>query len=504
MESKSAIVIGAGLGGLASAIRLRRAGWKVTVLEKNMRIGGKLDCHAAGGFLWDIGPTTVTLTPVLDELFEHAGQRLENYMELVPVDPICRNFFPDGKVLNTWTNAHLFKIEIARQERDQGQALEGFLRYARRLHDLGGEAWLYHPPRHALGFLRWNFLKRLAGLPAVLTPRSLASVIERHFKSPHVRQLFERYATYTGSSPFLTPSLFNIIPYIEIQGGGWYLRGGIFRLAEALEKCARELGVEFVFGAEVSSILTERTGRFATPRARGVMVNNTIKMGADAVLSNADPAHTWTRLLEHLSSAPGAMKRLKKQPSSLSPFMILWGVKHRYPQLAHHNVFFSPDYRAEFEDLFVRRRPAEAPTIYVGISARTDPTQAPPGQDNYFVLVNTPPIEPDHHWEKDRAPYRDLIVDRLEKMGLDSLRKHIACEKIITPADFAARTHAFRGAIYGQAFHSLGSVMGRPRHRCREVDGLYFVGGCVRPGGGIPLVLLSAQQAVGALLADAG
>jgi phytoene desaturase len=502
MAAKSAIVIGAGLGGLASAIRLRRAGWKVTVLEKNMRAGGKLDCHAAHGFLWDVGPSTVTLPPILTELFEHAGQRLEDYIELIPSDPICRNFFSDGKVLNTCADDHLFKIEIARQERDQGQALEGFLRYARRLHDLGGEAWLYHPPRHALGFLRWNFLKRLAGLPAVLTPRTLASVIERHFKSPHVRQLFQRYATYTGSSPFLTPSLFNIIPYIEIQGGSWYIRGGIFRLAEALEKCARDLGVEFVFGAEVSSILTERTGRFAPPKARGVLVNDSIKMEADAVLSNADPAHVWTRLLQHLTSAPGALKRLKRQPFSLAPFMILWGVKHRYPQLAHHNVFFSPDYRAEFDDLFTRHRPADVPTIYVGISSRTDPTQAPLGKDNYFVLVNAPPLELDHHWAKDRASYRDLVVDRLEKMGLDSLRKHIVCEKIITPSDFAARTHAFRGAIYGQAFHSLGGVLDRPRHRCTEVDGLYFVGGCVRPGGGIPLALLSAQQAVSTLLAD--
>jgi phytoene desaturase len=503
MPPPSALVIGAGLAGMASAIRLQRAGWKVTVLEKNMRVGGKLDCHAAGGFLWDVGPTVVTLTPVLTELFEHAGQRLEDYLELLPVDPTCRNFFPDGKVLNTWARPHLFQIEIARQEQDQGQALEGFLRYGRRLHDLGGEAWLYHPPRTPLGFLRWNFLKRLGGLPSVLSGRTLAASVERRFKSPHVRQLFERYATYTGSSPFRTPSLFNIIPYIEIQGGAWYLRGGIFRLAEALEKCARELGVAFTYGAEATGILTERDGRLGAPRARGAMVNGRIRMEADVVIANADPFHVRARLLQHLPSAARRLRRDRRRPFSLSPFVILWGVKRRYPQLAHHNVFFSSDYREEFEDLFTRHRPAQEPTIYVAVSSRTDPTQAPAGQDNYFVLVNAPAIEPDHHWERDAHPYRDLVLARLEKMGLDSLRDHLACERIITPADFAARTHAFRGAIYGHAFHSLGDVMARPRPRAPEVRGLYLAGGCVRPGGGIPLALLSAQQAVNAALEDA-
>lgn len=504
MSSKTAIVVGAGLGGMASAIRLRRAGWKVVVLEKNMRVGGKLDCHAAGGFLWDIGPTVVTLTPVLTELFEHAGQRLEDYLELVPVDPMCRSFFADGKVLNSWANGHLFKIEIARQEQDQGQALEGYLRYARRLHDLGGEAWLYHPPRTPLGFLRWSILKRLGGLPAALSGRSLAAAVERRFTSPHVRRIFERYATWIGSSPYRAPALFNFISYIELQGGGWYLRGGIFRLAEALEKCAREVGVEFVFDAEVSSVLFERAGRLGATRARGVVVKNHIEMKADAVVINADPLHAWNRLLQGFPRAPAIFRRLQKRPFSLSPFLLLWGVKRRYPQLAHHNVFFSPDSREEFDDIFLRHLPSRAPTIYVGISARTDPTQAPPGQDNYVVLVNTPPIEPDHHWEKERDGYRDLIVRRLESQGLDALGDHIVCEKIITPADFAARTHAFRGAIHGHAFHSRRDVFARPRARCPGIQGLYLVGGGVRPGGGIPLVLLSAQRAVGALLEDAG
>ncbi|MCC7517782.1 MAG: phytoene desaturase [Verrucomicrobiae bacterium] len=503
MASPTALVVGAGLGGMASAIRLRRAGWKVTVLEKNTRVGGKLDRHAAEGFLWDVGPTAVTLTPVLTELFEHAGQRLEDYLELTPVDPICRSFFPDGKVLNTWSKAHLFQIEIARREQDQGQALEGFLRYARRLHDLGGEAWLYHPPRTPFGFLRGNFLKRLRGLPALLSRRTLADVVERRFKNLQVRQVFERYAAYTGSSPFLAPSLLNLIPYIEIQGGSWHLRGGVFRLVEALEKCARELGVEFMFDAEVTSILTERRGRFGAPRARGALVNTRIRMEADAVVCNTDPAHAWTRLLQGLPGASRAFRRLAKRPFSLAPFLILWGVKHRDPRLAHHNVFFSSDLRAESHELVARRRAAQEPTLYVGVSSRTDPTQAPPGQDNYFVMAHVPPLEPDHHWDRDRDAYRDLILARLEKMGLDALRRNIVCEKIITPADFAARVHAFRGAIHGSAFHSFGSVWRRPRARCPGVRGLYFVGGCVRPGGGIPFVLLSAQQTVGAILDDA-
>lgn len=491
--ARRAIIIGAGLGGMATAIRLARDGWAVKVLEKNLRVGGKLDCHSDHGFLWDVGPTLVTMPFVLRELFEYAGHDIEDYIEMMPVDPVCRYFFPDGKVINAWANFHHFQIEVARREKDQGEALEGFLRYARGIHDLSAEAHLFHPPRHAWGYLAPRILRQLHHLPKVLTARTMAQEVEARFKDPHIRQLFLRYATYNGSSPYRVPATFNIIPYVEMQGGGWHIRGGMYRLAEALEKCARDLGVEFLVDAEVSEIILKDRGLFGKPVATGAVIQGGVRVEGDAVICNADANHAWARLLGGRRQA-GMARRNDRRPFSSAPFMMLWGVKRRFEQLAHHNIFFSSDYIAEFDDIFQKKRPATEPTVYVGISARSDPTQAPAGQDNYFVLVNAPAIEPDHHWDRTRESYRDVILNRLEGMGLEGLRKEIVCEKIITPADFAARTNTYRGAIYGHATHSLGALVRRPANRCPQIDGLWFVGGSVQPGGGIPLVLLSAKR----------
>ncbi|MBI4026427.1 MAG: phytoene desaturase [Verrucomicrobia bacterium] len=500
--AQTAIIIGSGLGGMATAIRLARDQWKVKVLEKNSRVGGKLDCHSKEGFLWDVGPTLVTMPFVLRDLFEYAGHDIEDYLELLSVDPVCRYFYPDGKVINAWANFHHFQIEVARREKDHGEALEGFMRYARSIYDLSVEAHLFRPPQTALGYLAPRFLKQAHHLPRLFGRKSMAEVVERHFKDPHIRQLFLRYATTRGSSPYRIPAAFNIIPYVEMQGGGWYIRGGMYLLAEAMEKCARDLGVEFLVGAEVSEITLTQKGRFQTPRANGVVIRGGVRLDADVVICNADAMHAWTRLLS-TRRQQAVTRRLDAKPFSSSPFVILWGVKRRYEQLAHHNVFFSSDYLAEFDDLFNRKRPAAEPTVYVCISTRTDPTQAPPGQDNFSVLVHTPAIEPDHHWEQMRLSYRDTILARLEKMGLDGLRHDILCEKVISPADFALRTNAYRGAIYGHATHAVSDIWSRQPNRCAEVSSLYFVGGMTHPGGGIPMVLLSAQRAAAAVNRDA-
>lgn len=496
-----AIIIGAGLGGMATAIRLARDGWKVSVLEKNIRVGGKLDCHSDQGFLWDIGPSLVTMPFVLRELFEYAGHDMEDYIELLPVDPVCRYFYPDGKTINAWANFHHFQIEIARREKDHGEALEGFMRYAQGIYDLSADAHLFHPPERRVDFLGFRFLRHLHHLPKVMTARSMASIVEKYFKDPHVRQLFMRYATYAGSSPYRIPATFNIIPYVEMQGGGWYIQGGMYRLAEALEKCARDLGVEFLFDAEVSEITYESGSFLKRPKATGVVIKNGVRLHADAVICNADAMHVWGRLL-NLPRQKAVMRGFDRRPFSSSPFMMTFGVKRRYEKLTHHNVFFSSDYLEEFDDIFQKRRPAAEPTIYIGISSRSDPTQAPAGQDNYFVLINAPALEPDHHWDRMGVVYRNTILDRLEKMGLEGLRKEIVCERIITPADFSARTNTYRAAIYGHATHSMASVMNRPANRSPDVERLYFVGGSTQPGGGIPMVFLSAQRVVRAVQTD--
>jgi len=498
---KTAIVIGAGLGGMATAIRLARQGWQVKVLEKNTRVGGKLDCHCDHGFLWDMGPSTITMPFVLRELFEYAGHDIEDYLELIPVDPVCRYFYPDGKVVNTWSNYHHFQIEVARREKDHGESMENFMRYARGVYDFSGEVNLFRLPATWLGCLGIRFLKKARHLPKVLTRKTMAQTIEHYFKDPHTRQLFLHYATCQGSSPYQAHATLNVLPYLELQDGSWYIRGGIYRLAEALEKCARDLGVEFQLDAEISEITLKGQGAFRKPRATGVVIRGGMHLDASVIVCNADMMHAWTRLL-HTKRQAAITRQFDQTPFSNSAFMLLLGIKRRYDKLAHHNVFFSSDYLAEFDDLFHKRRPAAEPTIYVCISGRTDPTQSPAGEDNYFVVVNAPALEQDHHWERMRDSYRNVVLDRLEKMGLEDLKNQIVYEKIITPSDFASRNNAYRGAIYSHAAHSLETTWNRQPNRCKEINGLYFVGGSVQPGGGIPMVLLSARKAAETVVHD--
>lgn len=496
---KTAVIVGAGLGGLATAIRLARDGWSVKVLEKNSRVGGKLDFYSDKGFLWDVGPSLVTMPFVLRELFDYAGQDIENYIDLVPIDPVCRYFYSDGKVFNTWANFHHFQIEAARREKDQGEALEKYINYARGLFNLTWEAYL-HPAASRFQNSKRLF-RRSIHLPKTFSFKTFAASIESIFKDPHLRQMFFHYASTHGASPYRASSILNILPYAEMHDGGWYVRGGIYRLAEALERCARDLKVEFLVDAEVSEICLKEGSFFKKPQVTGVTIGKGINIPADVIICNADALHVWSRLI-HSKKLSAMTRNLERKPFSSSAYILLLGVKRRYDKLSHRNVFFSSDCLAEYNDIFQKKRPAAEPTISLNISGRIDPTQSPQGQDNYLISVQTPSLEPDHHWENLRDSYKNTILERLEKMGLENLRSEIICEKIITPADLASRTHAYRGALYGHAVHSTGSFLNRMDNRSAEVDGLYFVGGSTRPGAGIPLVILSAQRVSRMIQAD--
>lgn len=488
---KTAVIIGAGLGGMATAIRLARDGWKVKVLEKNSRVGGKLDFYSDKGFLWDVGPSLVTMPFVLRDLFDYAGQDIENYIDLVPMDPVCRYFYPDGKVFNAWANVHHFQIEVARREKDKGEALEKYMNRAKGIFNLVWDTYL-NPSDSRLQKSKHLF-RRSIHLPKTFSFKTWAASVESIFKDPQLRQMFFHYATMHGASPYRASSILNILPYAEMRDGGWYVRGGIYRLAEALERCARDLKVEFLVDAEVSEINLEKGAFFKKPRATGVTIGKGIQIPADVVICNADAVHAWSRLI-HSKKHASIARNLERKPFSSSAFILLLGVKRRYDKLSHRNVFFSSDGRSEFADIFQKKRLATEPTISLSISGRIDPTQSPQGQDNYLITVQTPPLEPDHHWENLREGYKISILEQLEKRGLENLRNEIVCEKIITPADLASKTYSYRGALYGHAIHSTRSFLNRIDNRSSEIEGLYFVGGCTQPGAGIPLVILSAQR----------
>ncbi len=481
------IIVGGGLGGLSAAIHLARAGQRVTILEKNERVGGKANLVSAGGYTFDTGPSLMTMPWILRELYATAGASLDDDLTLLPLESTCRYHWPDGRTFEAYQLLPLLLGEIERFDRRDVDGFLRFLAYSRRIYEAVAGPFLLNP---------------FDGLRDLITPalvrdswkidslRTVDAAVRSFFHSPHLRQMFNRYATYNGSSPYRAPATFNIIPYVEFAEGGWYVRGGMYQLVRALEGLARRMGVTIHTGAEVTAIRTEHG------RATGVQVGRDA-FSADTVVVNADPRYTYTHLLPDRRQAD-ALSRLEP---SCSGFVLWLGIDRVYPQLGHHTIFFSQDYPQEFRAIFDARVPATDPTVYVCATSVTDAEHAPAGHMNLFVLVNAPATGR-VNWEREGAAYRDLTLAKLERMGLDGLRQHIRFEQMMTPDQMETRYNATGGAIYGLASNTMFSAFLRPPLRARATPGLYFVGGGTHPGGGIPLVLLSGRAVAQRVLAD--
>jgi phytoene desaturase len=481
---KEIIIIGAGLGGLAAACRLAKSGFSVTILEKNARVGGKVNLVEASGYKFDTGASLLTMRHVLDELFEFCGRRTEDYLEIVSIEPICRYFWTDGIRFDASPDIEKTEREIAKVEPADVEGFRRYLKDAKQKYEIAERTFLAKSLNDLPQLLT---LGNLTDLLKISTLKTLDKHHSQYFKSAKLRQLFNRYATYNGSSPFQTPATFALIPYVEFGLGAWYVRGGMYEIPRALERLARELGVKIRAEAEVEEIVLDNK------KAVGVRVSGEI-LKADLVVSNADAIETYRTLL--------SSKKYQNREPSCSGFVLLLGTRRRFPQLAHHNIFFSDDYRGEFDAIFGQKTPAPAPTVYVCAASRTDETQAPTGCENLFVLVNAPYTNAKTDWQAEAKPYRDLIINKLENFGLEGLEGAIDFEQIITPEDFEKKYRANRGSIYGISSNGLFSAFLRVPNKSREIENLYFVGGATHPGGGIPLVLLSGKMTAEMILRE--
>ncbi len=481
---KKAIVIGAGVAGLTAAIRLAGQGWDVNVYEKNPTVGGKMNEHHAQGFRWDIGPSVITMRGVFHDLFASVGRNLEDYITLLPVEPLTRYFYPDGTVLDASRDLPKMTDQIAQlNERD----VEGYLRYlsyAARIHRITGPVFIYNDPPKL-----WDILSvPLHEMPAVDPLRTMSGAINSFVESPKLRQLFGRFATYTGASPYSAPATLNVIAHVELTEGVWYPRGGIYAIADGLQKLALELGVEINAGCGVQQINVEQG------TATGVVLADGQTVQADAIVANLDVSMVYEKLLPSNIATQQRVEELTSVEPSCSGFIMLLGVEGTNEQLAHHNIYFSSDYPAEFRDIFDRGVPPADPTIYISISGKTDPDHAPDGCENWFVLVNAPPLGDAYDWNANTQQYRNLVLDKLAGYGLD-VRQRIRYEQIYTPADLERMTNARRGALYGASSNSKWTAFRRPNNRAHDVKGLYFAGGTTHPGGGVPMVMLSGKVA---------
>ena len=482
---KEVIIIGAGIGGLSAAIRLAKSGFSVTILEKNENVGGKVNFVESNGYKFDTGASLLTMRHVLQELFEFAERRIEDYLTILPLEPICRYFWSDGAKFDASTNLQKTELEIAKLELRDVANFRQYLADAKRKYEIAEKTFLAHSLNDLPKLLRPKYLKDLLAISSLKT---LDKHNRNYFQSPKLRQLFNRFATYNGSSPFQTPATFALVPYVEFGLGAWYVKGGMYEIPKALEKLAKEFGVKIYTESEVEKIEIENG------KAIGVKVGGEV-FACHFVIANSDAVETYRNLIDEKARKNFSNKKIEKAEPSCSGFVLLLGTTKRFPQLAHHNIFFSDDYKAEFEAIFGQKRPAQNPTIYVCATSRTDETQSPDGHENLFILVNAPYTSEAVSWEKEKKSYRDLIVKKLENFGLENLENSIDFEQIITPEDFEKKYRANKGSIYGVSSNGIFSAFLRPPNKAKDIENLYFVGGATHPGGGIPLVLLSGKMA---------
>ncbi len=486
---KKVIVIGAGLGGLSAAIRLAKSNFDVTITEKNQTVGGKVNLVEADGYKFDTGASLLTMRHVLEDLFEFAGRELKDYLDLVPLDPLCRYFWTDETVFDASSNIEKTEQEIERIAPEDAANFRKYLADAKRKYEIAEKTFLAHALNDLPKLLRPKYL---ADLLAISSLKTLDKHNAGYFQSAKLRQLFNRFATYNGSSPYQTPATFALVPFVEFGLGAWSVRGGIYEIPKALARLAIESGVKIRTACPVEKIVVENG------KAVGVKLESGEILRCDSVVANSDAIETYRHLLDKKFSS----EKLDRREPSCSGFVLLLGVKKKYPQLSHHNIFFSDDYRAEFNALFADLRPAKNPTIYICATSRTDATQSPENCENLFVLVNAPYTSSNTDWQIEARSYRDLIVQKLEDFGLEGLGKSIEFEQIITPEDFETKYRTNRGSIYGVSSNGIFSAFMRVPNRAKNIKNLYFVGGATHPGGGMPLVLLSGKMACEMILRE--
>ncbi|MEX0771528.1 MAG: phytoene desaturase family protein [Balneolales bacterium] len=474
-------IIGAGLGGLATSCLLAGKGYEITVFEKNDGPGGKMDQVINDGFRFDTGPSLLTMPEVLDEIFQKCGSRLSDYIKLIPLDPLCRYNFSDGAVFDSYHNQEKSLEAVRTIAPEDHQAYVDFLNYSSRLYDKTASSFLNNP------------LQRLSDLSGInLTDalridalKTVSDRIDQSFQSPYMRQFFKRFTTYNGSSPFKAPATLNVIPHIELNQGGFYVDGGMYKIAGALLELAQSRGVRFRFNAPVSEIKALK-GKITGIVSEGEFI------GSDLVVANSDASETYLNLINAESLKHSHRNKIEKLEPSCSGFVMLLGSDQKYSQLKHHNIFFSKDYQKEFTDIFDNLMMPADPTIYIANTSSTNPDHAMPGGSNLFVLINAPYLGHKINWSEHSEVYGRFIIKELEKRGLPGLQKSIRFQQIINPQDFYKRYRSNKGSIYGTSSNKKLSAFMRPGNKSPWFKNLYLTGGSTHPGGGIPLVMLSA------------
>ena len=475
-----AIIVGSGVSGLATAIRLSAKGYDVSVYEQNAYPGGKLTSIQQGHYRFDAGPSLFTMPHFVDELL--AVSENPTAFSYQQKDIVCEYFYDDGTRFTAYADQTKYLAEAAEKLQANEGTIERYLENAKEKYDLTASLFLERSLHRASTYLSMDTLEAILKSGRLHLNSSLNGVNKKLLNgNTKLVQLFDRYATYNGSSPYLTPGIMSMIPHLEHYYGTFFPKGGMVAITNALVSTAKAQGVTFHFGSAVDEIIVENN------QAAGVRINGK-EHRADLVVSNMDVVPTYRRLLPGQRSPE---KTLTQERSS-SAIIFYWGIKQSFPELNLHNIFFSADYEKEFNDIFVDRVSPDDPTVYVHISSKDEPGDAPNGCENWFVMVNVP-SNTGQDWVDERARMRQAVLRRLSAaLGCD-VEALIEEEDYLDPTRIESRTSSFQGALYGAASNNKFAAFLRHPNFSQRIKNLYFCGGSVHPGGGIPLCLLSAK-----------
>lgn len=492
--SKKAVVIGSGFGGLSAAIRLQAQGFQVTVLEKRDLPGGRAYVYKDKGFTFDAGPTVITAPHCFEELFEICGKRIEDYVEMMPVTPFYRLFWEDGYRFDYTASLEETFEQIRRKSPGDIEGYRKFLKYSEEVFKEGYEK-LVHVP-----FLNWWSMIRVSPqLVRLAAYRSVFGTIKKFIKDPQLRQAFSFHSLLVGGNPFNTSSIYTLIHALERKWGVYFPKGGTGALVRALVKLFEDMGGEIHCLSEVQEIQSKEG------RVTAVLTKTGKVHPCEIVVSNADVMHTYGELLKNVPATQGTAKRLKKMSYSMSLFLIYFGTKKQYPELAHHNVIFGPRYKELLQDIFKNGVLADDFSLYLHAPTRSDPDLAPEGGEAFYVLSPVPHLGNARiDWKEEGPKYAKKILDYLEKHYIPGLSQEIVTQRIFTPEDFESELNSFHGSAFSLEPILTQSAYFRVNNRDAHLKGLYFVGAGTHPGAGLPGVVNSAKATTSVIFDDLG
>jgi phytoene desaturase len=480
-ENKKALVIGAGIAGLAIALRLKSKGYEVTVIEANAYPGGKISNLELNGYRFDTGPSLLTMPNLIDELFSLFNENPKDFFNYRNKDTICNYFWEDGTRFSAAADKEEFINDLLSTFQVSKYEIENYLEKNKQKYELTSGVFLEKSLHKISTYLSATTLKAVLNFYKLDTNRSLNATNKKSFRDQKLVQLFNRFATYNGSSPYKTPGIMSMIPHLEMQLGTFTPKGGMKEIALSLYALALKKGVQFKFNEEVTKITIDK-------KAITGLISSKSRYEASLVVSNSDIFTSYSSLLKDDLSP----KKIVQQERSSSAIIFYWGIRKQFPELDLHNILFSSDYEGEFDLLFNQQLISSDPTVYINISSKEESADAPEGSENWFVMINTP-ANFNQDWDALIVEAKKNIINKINSILKIDLEPLIECESILDPRTIESKTKSHRGSLYGASSNSKFAAFLRHPNFTSKIKGLYFCGGSVHPGGGIPLSLLSAK-----------